>query len=105
MPPGPSRLRRHEARRHRGGREDLTENSPPPRWRETDALVSACLLSSRKFVHLTKLGLGGRISTGEQWIRWIHIDDLLRAVRFIRDHDDIAGIVHVTAPNRPRTAT
>lgn len=52
-----------------------------------------------RLVHLTKLGLGGRISTGEQWISWIHIDDFLRAVRFIRDHDDIAGIVHVTAPN------
>jgi hypothetical protein len=50
-------------------------------------------------VHLTKLGLGGRISTGEQWISWIHVDDFLRAARFIRDHDDITGIVHVTAPN------
>jgi hypothetical protein len=52
-----------------------------------------------RLVRLTKVGLGGRISTGEQWISWIHIDDYLRAVRFIRDHDDIAGTVHVTAPN------
>jgi uncharacterized protein (TIGR01777 family) len=52
-----------------------------------------------RLVRLTKLGLGGRISTGEQWISWIHIDDFLRAVRFIRDHGDITGIVHVTAPN------
>lgn len=51
-----------------------------------------------RLVHLTKLGLGGRIGTGEQWISWIHVDDFLRAVRFIRDHDDITGIVHVTAP-------
>ena len=52
-----------------------------------------------RLVHLTKLGLGGRISTGGQWISWIHIDDFLRAVRFIRDHDGIAGIVHLSAPN------
>ena len=52
-----------------------------------------------RLVHLTKLGLGGRISTGKQWISWIHVDDFLRAVRFIRDHDEIVGIVHVTAPN------
>ena len=52
-----------------------------------------------RLVRLTKLGLGGRVSTGEQWTSWIHIDDFLRAVRFIRDHDDITGIVHVTAPN------
>ena len=35
-----------------------------------------------RLVHLTKLGLGGRISTGEQWISWVHVDDFLRAVRF-----------------------
>ena len=52
-----------------------------------------------RLVHLTKLGLGGRISTGEQWVSWIHVDDFLRAARFIRDHDEIAGMVHVTAPN------
>lgn len=52
-----------------------------------------------RLVWLTKLGLGGRIGTGEQWISWIHVDDFLRAVRFIRSHDEVAGIVHVTAPN------
>lgn len=51
-----------------------------------------------RLVHLTKLGLGGRISTGEQWISWVHVDDFLRAVRFICDHHDITGIVHITAP-------
>lgn len=52
-----------------------------------------------RLTRLTKLGLGGRISTGQQWISWIHGDDFLRAVRFIRDHDEISGVVHVTAPN------
>ena len=52
-----------------------------------------------RLVHLTKIGLGGRISTGEQWVSWIHVEDFLRAVRFIREHDHIGGIVHVTAPN------
>ena len=52
-----------------------------------------------RLVHLTKLGLGGRIGTGTQWISWIHVDDFRRAVRFIRDHAELAGIVHVTAPN------
>jgi len=51
-----------------------------------------------RLARLTKVGLGGRISKGEQWISWIHIDDFLRAVNFIREHDEIAGIVHVTAP-------
>jgi uncharacterized protein len=52
-----------------------------------------------RLVRLTQLGLGGRISTGEQWISWIHVEDFLRAVRFLRERDDLAGIVHVTAPS------
>jgi uncharacterized protein (TIGR01777 family) len=62
-----------------------------------------------RLVQLTKLGLGGRISTGDQWVSWIHVDDFLAAVRFLRAHDDLAGIVHVTAPspiqNRDMMAT
>lgn len=52
-----------------------------------------------RLVRLARLGLGGRISTGTQWISWIHVADFLSPVRFIRDHDDIAGVVHVTSPN------
>lgn len=48
---------------------------------------------------LTKLGLGGRIGSGEQWISWIHLDDFLRAVRFLRDDPDLHGVVHLTAPS------
>ena len=52
-----------------------------------------------RLVRLTRLGLGGRIGTGEQWVSWIHVDDFRRTVRFIREHESLAGIVHVTAPN------
>jgi uncharacterized protein len=52
-----------------------------------------------RLVRLARLGLGGRISKGTQWISWIHVADFLNAVRFIRDHHDIAGVVHVTSPN------
>ena len=51
---------------------------------------------------LTRLGLGGRIGTGRQWVSWIHADDFVRAVRFIADHDALDGIVHVTAPHPVR---
>jgi uncharacterized protein (TIGR01777 family) len=51
-----------------------------------------------RLTHLTKLGLGGRISTGDQWISWIHVDDFLRAVQFLIGHSDLDGVVHVTAP-------
>lgn len=51
-----------------------------------------------RLTRLTKLGLGGRISSGDQWVSWIHVDDFLHAVQFIRDHDELAGTVHLTAP-------
>jgi uncharacterized protein (TIGR01777 family) len=48
---------------------------------------------------LTKLGLGGRISRGEQWVSWIHVDDFLAAVRFVVERSALDGVVHLTSPN------
>lgn len=45
-----------------------------------------------------KAGLGGRIGDGSQYMPWIHIDDHVAAVRFLLDHDDVAGPVNVCAP-------
>jgi len=52
-----------------------------------------------RLTHLTKLGLGGRISRGDQWVSWIHIDDFLAALRFVCDEPAIEGVIHVTSPN------
>ena len=51
-----------------------------------------------RLVRLTRLGLGGRIGHGEQWVSWVHVDDFLAAVDFLRQ-GEVAGVVHVTAPN------
>ena len=48
---------------------------------------------------LTRLGLGGRIGSGLQWISWLHIDDYLRALLFVIERSALDGIVHVTAPD------
>ena len=52
-----------------------------------------------RLTQLTKLGLGGRIGRGDQWVSWIHIDDFLAALRFVCDDPTIDGVVHVTSPN------
>jgi len=36
---------------------------------------------------------------GRQKFSWIHIDDVIGAVRFIRDRDDISGPVNLASPN------
>jgi uncharacterized protein (TIGR01777 family) len=51
-----------------------------------------------RLARITKLGLGGRIDNGDQWISWIHADDFARAVLYLCDNE-LDGIVHVTAPN------
>ncbi|QAY58620.1 DUF1731 domain-containing protein [Microbacterium protaetiae] len=38
-------------------------------------------------------------SRGRQRFSWIHLDDAVGAVRFIRDHPDIAGAVNLASPN------
>jgi uncharacterized protein len=52
-----------------------------------------------RLTKLTRLGLGGRISRGDQWVSWIHIDDFLRTLRFAGDEPTLDGVVHVTSPN------
>ncbi|PYY31752.1 epimerase [Curtobacterium sp. MCBD17_030] len=39
-----------------------------------------------------------RHTHGRQRFSWVHIDDVLGAIRFIRDHEDIDGPVNVTSP-------
>jgi uncharacterized protein len=53
---------------------------------------------------LVRWGLGGRVGTGRQWVSWLHIADLLAAVRRLLDDPDLSGIVHVTSPEPVRNA-
>ena len=46
-----------------------------------------------------KLGLGGVIGSGRQYMSWIALDDLVRAVQFTLSTADLQGPVNATAPN------
>ncbi|SHG52704.1 hypothetical protein SAMN05421866_0723 [Chryseobacterium oranimense] len=48
---------------------------------------------------ITKFGLGGKQGRGQQKVSWIHIDDFCEAVEWIINHENISGLVNVTAPN------
>ena len=45
-----------------------------------------------------KLGLGGPIAGGEQFMSWIHIDDEVRVVLWALDNEAVKGVVNATAP-------
>jgi uncharacterized protein len=46
-----------------------------------------------------RLGLGGPIAGGRQYMPWIHVDDWVRLVLWLADGDDRAGTYNGTAPN------
>jgi uncharacterized protein (TIGR01777 family) len=45
-----------------------------------------------------RLGLGGRIASGRQYMSWISIDDEVRAILHALTHDQVAGPVNLTGP-------
>ena len=45
-----------------------------------------------------RLGIGGRIGDGRQWLSWISIQDMVQAIIWLLDND-IGGPVNMTAPN------
>lgn len=51
-----------------------------------------------RLVRLTKLGLGGRIGKGDQWVSWLHVEDFLAALRFVETHGELSGVVHCCSP-------
>ena len=43
-------------------------------------------------------GLGGRLSSGEQYMSWVHLDDLLGLIEFLAERGDLSGPFNATAP-------
>lgn len=45
-----------------------------------------------------KLGLGGRLGDGKQWMSWIHKDDLISIIELLLTSPDLEGNFNATAP-------
>lgn len=56
-----------------------------------------------------KLGLGGRLGSGRQWMPWVHVDDVVGLALHALERDDLKGPVNAVAPapvtNRDFTRT
>ena len=48
---------------------------------------------------LTRLGLGGRMGSGRQFVSWMHEEDFVRAIEWVIAHEELSGPVNYAAPN------
>ena len=49
-----------------------------------------------------KLFAGGRLGSGEQWVSWVHVTDVVRALLFAVENNHLNGPVNVTSPSPTR---
>lgn len=106
------------------GAEELGEDSPPGEgflsevcraWEEavdpareagirTAHLRFGMVLSARggalaRMLLPFRLGLGGRLGSGEQYLSWISIDDAVRALGHLLEHQDLSGPFNAVSPH------
>jgi len=51
-----------------------------------------------------RLGVGGRYGSGRQWFPWIHVDDLVAALRYLIKVETCEGAFNTVAPEQARQA-
>ncbi|MRH44654.1 TIGR01777 family protein [Aquibacillus halophilus] len=49
-----------------------------------------------------KLMVGGKVGTGQQWMSWIHISDVVGLILFAINNNQIEGALNAVAPNPVR---
>jgi uncharacterized protein (TIGR01777 family) len=111
-----------------GGERELDENSPPVSedfasrlciaWEETAQRAEALgirvvlvrtglVLASeggmlQRLLPPFKLGMGGPIGNGRQWMPWVHIEDQIALIDFLMKRDDARGPYNSCAPSPAR---
>lgn len=84
--------------------EQALEEAPTPHTRKVALRTTMVLGAGANSVfpvlrRLVRLGLGGRMGSGRQFVSWIHADDFCRALEWILDRDGLSGALNVAAPN------
>lgn len=53
----------------------------------------------KETVPIFKMGLGGKIGTGQQYLSWVHIDDVVRVIEFMLQANTDGGVYNLTSPH------
>lgn len=83
--------------------EQALAEAPVPGTRKV-AMRTAMVLGSgeggvfRVLRRLARLGLGGSMAGGRQYVSWIHEEDFCRGVEWLIERDDLDGAVNLAAP-------
>lgn len=83
--------------------ERAFEESASPETRKV-ALRTAMVFSTcpgtvyRVLRRLVRCGLGGTMDGGRQYVSWLHQTDFCRAIEWLIERDDFAGVVNLAAP-------
>jgi uncharacterized protein (TIGR01777 family) len=57
-----------------------------------------------QMMRVFKFGLGGRIGSGQQWMSWITLEDVVSVIRKVLENRAVSGAVNVVAPQPVRNA-
>jgi len=53
----------------------------------------------QKLLPIFKLGGGGPVGNGKQWMSWIHREDLVEMILYSLTHENVSGAVNAVAPS------
>lgn len=53
----------------------------------------------KKMLPPFRFGLGGRLGSGHQWMSWVSLPDVVRAISFLMERDDLSGAFNLTSPH------
>lgn len=58
----------------------------------------------KKMLPPFRMGVGGRVGNGQQWMSWIALDDVISGLEFVINNELLDGPVNFVAPNPVRNA-
>ncbi|SFB40169.1 hypothetical protein SAMN05216266_11052 [Amycolatopsis marina] len=83
--------------------EKAQQRAATPHTRKV-ALRTAMVMSPDRggifdvLLRMVRLGIGGPVAGGAQFVSWIHGRDMIRAIDFLLERDDLHGPVNLAAP-------
>jgi uncharacterized protein (TIGR01777 family) len=52
-----------------------------------------------RLINLVKAGMGGHQGDGQQYVSWVHEQDVVKCTEWLLQHPEINGVLNCTAPN------